>query len=84
MNPANLSEGDLTREDFYPEIAQHYFIYDFGKVPHIRRLLQQLSEIADKNKFTLTGRGKGIRSLISHEFPWLTPIYEEENFSIYT
>lgn len=84
MNPDNLSQGDLTAEDFFPEIADHYFIYDFGKIPHIRKLLNQLSQIADRKKFTITGRGKGIRSLISHEFPWLTSFYEDENFSIYS
>lgn len=84
MNPEFLIEGDLTSDDFFPEIADHYFIYDFGKVPHIRKLLGQLSQIADTKKFTITGRGKGIRSLIAHEFPWLTSFYEEENFSIYS
>jgi trans-aconitate methyltransferase len=83
MNPESISRGDLTGEDFFPEESDHYFVYDFGKVPHIRKLLSQLSEIADKRKFTLAGRGKGIRSLIAHEFHWLTPSYEEENFSIY-
>lgn len=83
MNPDSISGGDLTADDFYPDEADHYFVYDFGKVPHIRRLLNQLSETADRRKFTLTGRGKGIRSLIAHEFHWLTPFYEEENFSIY-
>ncbi len=84
IGPDSLTLGDLTAQDFFPEIADHYFIYDFGKVPHIRRLMVQLSEIADHKKFTLTGRGKGIRSLISHEFPWLTSFHEEENFSIYS
>ncbi len=83
MNPEEMSVGDLTATDFFPDEARHYFVYDFGKVPHIRNLLNQLSEIADRRKFTLTGRGKGIRSLIAHEFHWLTPVYEEENFSIY-
>ncbi len=84
INPDSLAQGDLTAEDFFPETADHYFIYDFGKVPHIRKLLRQLSVVADEKKFTITGRGKGIRSLISHEFPWLTSFYEEENFSIYS
>lgn len=83
MDPDVMSVGDLTASDFFPEEAEHYFVYDFGKVPHIRNLLNQLSEIADRKKFTLTGRGKGIRSLIAHEFHWLTPVYEEENFSVY-
>ena len=84
MDPSTLRKDDLTSEFFSPEIASHYFIYDFGKVPHIRRLLNQLGDLAWGSKFTITGRGKGIRSLISHEFPWLTPFYEEENFSIYS
>lgn len=84
ISPELLREGDLTREDFSPGIHSHYFIYDFGKVPHIRRLLNQLGSLAGKHSFTVTGRGKGIRSLVSHEFPWLTAFYEEENFSIYS
>jgi hypothetical protein len=84
LDPDSLREGDLTAEDFFPEEAHHYFVYDFGKVPHIRRLLRQLGDIADRKKFTLTGRGKGIQSLISHEFPWLTPIAVEEKFTVYT
>lgn len=80
----NLIQGDLTHPDFFPEEADHFFIYDFGKIPHIRDLLNKLSDLADKKKFTVTGRGKGIRSLIGHEFHWLTPFYEEENFSLYS
>ncbi len=84
MNPSILREGDLTSDLFSPEIATHYFIYDFGKVPHIRKLLNQLGDLSYQRKFTIVGRGKGIRSLIAHEFLWLSPIYEEENFSIYS
>lgn len=80
----NLIQGDLTHPDFFPEDADHYFIYDFGKIPHIRDLLNKLSVIADRKKFTVAGRGKGIRALIAHEFHWLTPFYEEENFSLYS
>lgn len=80
----NLTQGDLTDVGFFPDSADHFFIYDFGKVPHIKALLEKLSVLADQKKFTVTGRGKGIRSLIAHEFHWLTPFYEEENFSIYS
>lgn len=80
----NLIQGDLTRSEFFPEEANHYFIYDFGKVSHMRELLKKLSVVADRKRITITGRGKGIRSLISHEFLWLTPFYEEEHFSIYS
>lgn len=80
----NVVQGDLTHPDFFPEAADHYFIYDFGKVPHIRELLNKLGAVADRKSFTVTGRGKGIRSLIAHEFHWLTPFHESENYALYS
>lgn len=84
MDPASLYEGDLTSPDFFPEEAQHYFIYDFGKVPHIRSLLDKLGTLADQKRFTVIGRGKGIRSLIAHEYHWLTSFHEAGNYSLYS
>jgi hypothetical protein len=83
---AKLVVQDLTRADFVLEPAEFYFLYDYGKVEHIRRTLSQLAALADRRRFTVVARGKGSRSLIEHEHPWLTrdPGPAEENFSIYT
>lgn len=83
--PGNIEliEGDLTDKDFQIPEAQYYFIYDFGKVAHIRETLQRFSLLADKKRFKLIARGKGIRSLIGNEFPWLIEIHSRENFSIF-
>jgi len=43
--------------------------------------------MADKMKFKVIARGKGSRSIIEHEHPWLSQVFEvhhEENFSIYS
>lgn len=84
LTRAALFEQDLTSENFQVPEAEFYFLYDYGKVSHIRQTLNQLSQIADRKTFHLVGRGKGSRSLIEHEFLWLTGIYQEENFTIYS
>ena len=84
---ARLYQQDLTAPGFELPMAEFYFLYDYGKVEHIRRTLRQLEKIADVKNFKLVARGKGSRSLIEHEHPWLAdvyPVHREANFSIYS
>jgi len=78
-----LISGDLTDSSFELPQGEYYFIYDFGKVPHIRSILQKFSSLADQKRFILVARGKGIRSLIVNEFHWLIEVQRKENYSIY-
>lgn len=82
-----LIEKDLTSESFELPVADYYFLYDYGKVSHIRRTLKQLEGMANKKNFKVIGRGNGVRSLIEIEHPWLSqvfPVHHEEFFSIYS
>ncbi len=82
---AELLVQDLTSDFFVMPEAQVYFIYDFGEVSHIRKILNQLGELSDK-KFALIARGKGTRALVDLEYPWLSdvkPVIRKENFAIY-
>lgn len=82
-----LETVDLTSSHFKLPKAQYYFIYDFGKVSHIRQILKSLEEKASIETFKVIARGKGVQSIIEHEHPWLSDIYpiiREENFSIYS
>lgn len=84
---AVLKQQDLTEQEFELPLAEYYFVYDYGTVPHLRKTLKQFEKLADRHMFKLIARGKGIRSLIQHEHPWLTnlcPPIHEENFSIYS
>ena len=84
---AQLLCQDLMHEEFELPVAQYYFIYDFGKVAHIRRILEKLEKLADHHHFKVIARGKGVRSLIEHEHKWLTSlndVHHEEHFSIYS
>ena len=84
---AKMVAQDLTDPEFNLPVADYYFIYDYGKVAHIRETMKQLEKLADTVKFKVMARGKGSRSIIEHEHPWLSQVHEvhhEENFSIYS
>ncbi len=86
-NNAVLLCQDLMDEDLVLPSADYYFIYDFGKVAHIRRILKKLEKLADHQHFKVIARGKGVRSLIEHEHKWLTSlnkVYHQEHFSVYS
>jgi hypothetical protein len=84
---AKLFQVDLMDEKFRLPLADIYFLYDFGKIHHIRHILNQFKNLADHHTFKLIARGNGSRSLIDHEHPWLSQVYpviHEKNFSIYS
>lgn len=81
-----LFTQDLMSETFVLPVAEYYFLYDFGKTEHIRKIMKQFEKLADSHHFKLVARGKGSRSIIDFEHPWLTcqSVLREENFSIYS
>lgn len=84
---AQLLQKNLTSPDYQLPLAEYYFIYDYGTVPHLRRTLKQLEVISEKKNFKVIARGKGVRSLIQYEFPWLSQVYaaiHREQYSIYS
>jgi hypothetical protein len=81
---ATLLEQDLMASDFELPLADVYFLYDFGKVSHIRTIMDKLSRLADHHCFKIIARGKGCRSLIDFDYPWLTAISHRDHFSIYS
>lgn len=87
LHDCKLMTQDLTDPAFKIPPADYYFIYDYGKVAHIRQTMKQLETLADKIKFKVIARGKGSRSIIEFEHPWLSQVFDvhhEENFSIYS
>lgn len=82
-----LLQQDLTDLNFSLPTADCYFIYDFGKVDHIRHTLFELEKKTSHHHFKVIARGKGVRSLIHHEHPWLSTLNEvihKNNYSIYS
>ena len=84
---SSLHVQDLTAADFQLPEADFYFLYDYGTVAHIRKTIAQLEMMALKKHFKVIARGKGTRSLIQYEHPWLSQVYppiHEEHFSIFS
>ena len=84
---AKLIQEDLSSERFVLPESDVYFVYDYGQVQHLRHTLRQIEKMADQRSFKVIARGKGVRSLIDHEHPWLSQIYEPfrtDNFTIYS
>jgi hypothetical protein len=80
---AILVEKDLMDPTFELPEADYYLIYDYGTVAHIRHTLKQLEKMADRKNFKLIARGKGTRSLIAYEHPWLSAEYSvDERFAV--
>jgi hypothetical protein len=81
-----LLQEDISRSDFKIPISDVYFIYDFGDLESIIRVIDQLKEISKFRKIQVLGRGRRTRDHIERQEPWLSQIIEPVhcgNFSIY-
>lgn len=81
---AELFIQNLTEADFKLTNADYYFVYDYGKVPHMRHTMKQIENQLGSRPFKIVARGQGIRSLIDYEFPWAIKTFEDERFAIYS
>ncbi len=54
--------------------ADVYFLYDFGGVEQIRRVLLCLQEIARTRRIQVIARGRFTRHEIDRHFPWLSQV----------
>lgn len=70
---AIINEQNLASEDFDLPDACAYFIYEFGFLSDMKKLISKLERKADeKLSFSVIARGRGINSLIQETAPWLT------------
>lgn len=81
LSNCSLTKGDLSSEDFKIPIADVYFIYDFGRVEQIEKILLQLADIAYKNPISVVARGRGPQSLIWNNHPWLSQVFESKELT---
>ncbi|MEX0798311.1 MAG: hypothetical protein WD025_02650 [Bacteriovoracaceae bacterium] len=81
-----LIQKNIAADEFELPAADVFFIYDFGSLPDMKKLLAKLDELADKREaFSVIARGRGINALIQETAPWLTVKAKEAgNSVIYT
>ncbi len=81
LSNCTLIENDLSSESFELPIADVYFIYDFGRVEQIDKILIQLSRIAYDKQVTVITRGRGTQSIVWNNHPWLSQVFESKELS---
>lgn len=81
-----LLQEDISRSDWVLPEADVYFIYDFGDLESIIRVIDRLKMKARQRKVTVVGRGRRSRDHIERQEPWLSQVIPPVhcgNFSIY-
>lgn len=84
---AHLITQDLFHESFQMPEADIYFIYEYGRIDHIKHTLEQLQAASFGRKVKLIVRGDSTNSMIYYHHPWIASVYKprhEENFSVYS
>ena len=81
---AQLIEQDLEAEDFSPQAAPFYFIYDYGSRHAIEKTLNDLRIIAQTASITVVGRGRSSRDAIERNHPWLSQVEKPQHFKNYS
>lgn len=82
-----LIHADISRTDFSIPAVDVYFIYDFGDLESIIRVIDQLKKISMKRAIRVIGRGRRARDHIERHEPWLSQVHMPQhcgNFSIYS
>ena len=81
---AHLYCQNLMDDNFQLPTAKCYFIYDYGKMEHMKKTLQQLSDQVTTS-FHLVARGR-VRDFIHYHHPWLTVErpHHTDTYSIYS
>jgi hypothetical protein len=77
---------DISRTDWSLPDSDVYFIYDFGDLESIIRVIDLLKKQARQQPITVVGRGRRTRDHIERHEPWLSQVNSPDhcgNFSIY-
>jgi len=63
-----LIECDLINDDFVLPCASLYYIYDFGRVSDLKKILTQFINVMNNKSFILVARGDEVQSLMLNFF----------------
>ena len=81
-----IFETDISDPTFQLPPAAAYFLYDFGRVDHIRKILNQIDTLAMNHSFYIVVRGETTRQLVEYSYPLFKNIIAPrhyDKFSIY-
>jgi len=82
FNKCRLEVADLSKSDYVLPEADIFFIYDFGDVEHIQKILFKLQHLSKIRHLKIGVKGKFTKELISKFHPWMELVFES-TFNIY-
>lgn len=84
MRLAEMRQADISKADFKLDSASLYFLYDFGSKDDIYKVFEKLRVEAQKRPIQVVARGRGVRSWIFMDCPWLCEIHSPVQFKNWT
>lgn len=84
LSNAALKQADISENEFHLDHAELYFLYDFGSKDDIYKVLEKLRIIAQSRPIQVVARGRGVRSWIFMDCPWLCEIQSPVQFKNWT
>lgn len=84
LNQAVMRQADISKDDFQLDEADLFFLYDFGSKDDIYRALEKLRIRAQRRSIQVVARGRGVRSWIFMDCPWLSEINSPVQFKNWT
>lgn len=79
-----LIQQDMSETSWDLPQAQVYFVYDFGPVEAIQKVLAQIQKRAKVSPVVVVGRGRSSRDLMEREHPWLSQVVPPKHFGNFT
>ncbi|MCK6597394.1 MAG: hypothetical protein L6Q37_03450 [Bdellovibrionaceae bacterium] len=86
LKNSHLKEMDIATQDFKLQLADVYFVYDFGSKRDVMDILEKLRKISLEQPIKVIARGRGIKNWIYQTSPWLydmKPQIHFENWSLF-
>jgi hypothetical protein len=84
LNNSVMKQADIASDDFQIDVADLYFLYDFGSKADIFKVLEKLRFLAQTRSIQVVARGRGVRSWIFMDCPWLSEINSPVQFKNWT
>ncbi len=84
LSNAVMRQADIASDDFQIDVAELYFLYDFGSKADIFKVLEKLRVLAQNRSIQVVARGRGVRSWIFMDCPWLSEINSPVQFKNWT
>ncbi len=81
---AKMKQADISKNDFELEPADLYFLYDFGSKDDIYKVFEKLRILAQERPIQVVARGRGVRSWIYMDCPWLCEMQSPVVFKNWT